>query len=112
MFVTIWMWTHEWSLIPMRATALTFETCHQPFSWLSALTRSTIWRSFRFPRSGTRMRIDSTACAGVSRVSRSASAETGSSMRSCVSGSTSLTVRAARVPAHARRSRAARGGST
>ena len=32
MFVTIWMWTHEWSLISMRATAFTFATCHQPFS--------------------------------------------------------------------------------
>ena len=29
MFVTIWMCTQEWSLIPIRATAFTFETCHQ-----------------------------------------------------------------------------------
>ena len=29
MFVTIWMCTHEWSLISSRATAFTFETCHQ-----------------------------------------------------------------------------------
>ena len=29
MFVTIWMCTHEWSLISIRATAFTFETCHQ-----------------------------------------------------------------------------------
>src|SRR5262249_281409 len=47
--------------------------------------------SFWWPRSGTRMRICLTACAGVSRVSRSASAETGSSIRSRVSGSSSVT---------------------
>ena len=29
MFATIWTCTHEWSLIWSRATALTFETCHQ-----------------------------------------------------------------------------------
>ena len=29
MLVTIWMWTQEWSLISIRTTALTFETCHQ-----------------------------------------------------------------------------------
>ena len=29
MFVTIWMCTHEWSLISSRTTALTFATCHQ-----------------------------------------------------------------------------------
>ena len=40
MFVTIWMCTHEWSLISSRATAFTFATCHQPFSCLSPLTRS------------------------------------------------------------------------
>ena len=40
MFVTIWMCTQEWSLISMRATAFTFETCHQPFSCASSLTRS------------------------------------------------------------------------
>ena len=40
MLVTIWMCTQEWSLISMRATAFTFETCHQPFSCLSAFTRS------------------------------------------------------------------------
>ena len=40
MFVTIWMCTQEWSLISIRATALTFATCHQPLSWSSALTRS------------------------------------------------------------------------
>ncbi len=27
-------------MISSRATALTFETCHQPLSWSSALTRS------------------------------------------------------------------------
>ena len=40
MLVTIWMWTHEWSLISIRATAFTFETCHHPFSCLSSFTRS------------------------------------------------------------------------
>src|SRR3954447_9649901 len=87
MFVTIWMCTHEWSLISRRSTAFTFETCHQPLSCRSALTRSISVRSLRFPRTGTRMRIPSTACAGVNRVSRSASAEAGCSIRSSVSSS-------------------------
>src|SRR5579884_2429718 len=91
MFVTIWMCTHEWSLISIRTTAFTFATCHQPLSWSSWLTRSITRRSFWLPRSGTRMRIDRTACDGVRRVSRSASVETGSEMRSCVVGSSSLT---------------------
>src|SRR4051812_8090394 len=77
MFVTIWMCTQEWSLISIRATALTFATCHQAFSWVSAFTRSTRVRSLRLPRSGTLIRICATASAGVSRVSRFASAETG-----------------------------------
>src|SRR5689334_19323517 len=88
MFVTIWMCTHEWSLISIRATAFTFATCHQPFSWSSRLTRSITVRSVRFARTGTRMRISPTACFGVMRVSRSASGETGWSIRSFVSGST------------------------
>ena len=29
MLATIWMCTHEWSLIPSRLTAFTFATCHQ-----------------------------------------------------------------------------------
>ena len=87
MFVTIWMCTQEWSLISMRATALTFATCHQPFSWSSLFTRSITVRSFLFARTGTRMRICATASAGVRRVSRSASAEAGWSMRSSVSSS-------------------------
>src|SRR5262249_6786414 len=45
--------------------------------------------SFWLPRSGTRIRICLTACAGVRRVSRSASAETGSAIRSWVFGSSS-----------------------
>ena len=85
MFVTIWMCTHEWSLISMRATAFTFETCHHPFSCLSSFTRSISVRSLRLPRTGTRIRIRSTASAGVSRTSRSASAATGCSIRSAVS---------------------------
>ena len=87
MFVTIWMCTQEWSLISMRATALTFATCHQPLSWSSSLTRSITVRSLRFARTGTWIRIRVTASAGVSRVSRSASSETGSSMRSSITDS-------------------------
>ena len=52
MLVTIWMCTQEWSLISMRTAAFTFATCHQPFSCLSAFTRSSSVRSFRFPRVG------------------------------------------------------------
>src|SRR4051794_40922100 len=91
MFVTIWMWTHEWSLISIRATALTLETCHQPLSCLSAFTRSTIVRSLRLPRTGTLIRIRSTASDGVSRASRSASSEAGWSIRSAVSLSIATT---------------------
>ena len=61
MFVTIWMCTQEWSLIAIRATALTFETCHQPLSCESWFTRSITRRSFWLPRSGTRIRIAATA---------------------------------------------------
>ncbi len=61
MFETIWMWTQEWSLISIRTTAFTFATCHQPLSWRSALTRSSSVRSFRLPRTGTLIRIWSTA---------------------------------------------------
>ena len=82
MFVTIWMCTQEWSLISIRATAFTFETCHQPFSWWSSLTRSISVRSLRLPRTGTLIRIRSIASAGVRRASRSASAATGCSIRS------------------------------
>src|SRR3954471_6299834 len=87
MFVTIWMCTQEWSLISMRATAFTFETCHQPLTCGSLLTRSITVRSFLFARTGTRMRICAIASDGVSLVSRSASSETGCSMRFSVSGS-------------------------
>src|SRR5947208_12554852 len=85
MFVTIWTWTQEWSLIAIRETALTFATCHQPLSWLSALTRSITVRSLRLPRTGTLIRMRATASAGVRRVSCSASASTGCSIRSAVS---------------------------
>ena len=50
MLATIWMCTHEWSLISIRTTAFTFATCHHPLSCLSALTRSSSVRSFRLPR--------------------------------------------------------------
>ena len=85
MFVTIWTCTQEWSLIAIRETALTFETCHQPLTWSSALTRSISVRSLRLPRTGTLIRIRATASAGVRRVSCSASASTGCSIRSAVS---------------------------
>ena len=85
MFVTIWTWTQEWSLMSIRETALTFETCHQPLSSLSPLTRSISVRSLRSPRTGTLIRIRATASAGVRRASCSASASTGCSIRSAVS---------------------------
>ena len=90
MFATIWMCTQEWSLISIRTTAFTFETCHQPFSCLSSFTRSSSCRSLRLPRTGRLICIFSTAWAGVSRVSRTASSETGASMRSSVFLSSSL----------------------
>ena len=52
MFVTIWMCTHEWSLISIRTTAFTFATCHQPLSWSSRLTRSITCASLRFAAHG------------------------------------------------------------
>src|SRR4051812_27349232 len=90
MFATIWMCTQEWSLISIRATAFTFATCHQAFSCVSAFTRSTRARSLRLPRSGTLIRICATASAGVRRISRVASAETGCSIRPSVSGSIAM----------------------
>src|SRR5687768_2590793 len=91
MFATIWMCTHEWSLISSRATALTFATCHHALRCVSPLTRWTSVRSLRLPRAGTLIRIRATASAGVSRTSRSASSEAGDSIRSSISGSRSLT---------------------
>src|SRR6478672_7369904 len=85
MLVTIWTCTQEWSLIAIRETALTLETCHQPLSWSSSLTRSTSVRSLRLPRTGTLIFIRATASVGVRRVSCSASASTGCSIRSAVS---------------------------
>src|SRR5229473_2816047 len=81
---TIWMCTHEWSLICMRTTAFTFDACHHPFSCVSSLTRSSSRRSLRLPRTGTLIFICATASVGLSRVSRSASSETGCSIRSSV----------------------------
>ena len=54
MFVTIWMWTHEWSDISSRS-ALTAAACHHAFSSTSALTASISFSSLRLPRAGTRM---------------------------------------------------------
>src|SRR4029078_8189767 len=90
MFATIWMWNHELSLIRRRTTALTFATCHQPLSSLSAFARSRTRRSLRLPRSGRRIRKLSTASEGDSRVSRSACWDTGpatSGSEGSVSGS-------------------------
>jgi hypothetical protein len=56
---------------------------------VSGLTGSTSLPSFRFARGGTLMRIRAAACAEVSRISRSASSETGSWIRSSVSLSSS-----------------------
>src|SRR2546426_2636851 len=89
MLATIWMCTHEWSLMCIRATAFTLDACHHALSCVSSLTRSSIRRSFRLPRTGTLIFISLTACAGVRRVSRSASSETGWSIRSSVSRSSS-----------------------
>ncbi len=69
MFVTIWMCTQEWSLISIRATAFTFETCHQAFSCSSSFTRSISVRSLRLPRTGTLIRMRAIASVGVSRTS-------------------------------------------
>src|SRR5712691_8277600 len=90
MLATIWTCTQEWSLIRIRATAFTLAACHQPLSCASALTRSRMRRSLRLPRTGTLIRICATACAGVRRVSRSASSETGFSIRCSVSRSRSI----------------------
>ena len=100
MFVTIWMCTQEWSLISMRTAALTLATCHQAFSCLSSLARPISVRSLRLPRTGTLMRMCSTAADGGSRVSRSASGERGWSIRSSVSRSSRPrgTLRRAYVP--------------
>ena len=92
MFVTIWMCTQEWSLIPIRATAFTFETCHHAFSCLSSLTRSTMVRSLRLPRTGTLILMRAIASAGVRRASSSATAGAGWSIRSAVSGSMSPSI--------------------
>src|SRR6266542_3084767 len=91
MLATIWTCTQEWSLIWSRTTAFTLATCHQLLSCLSSFTRSSSVRSLRLPRTGTLIFICSTACAGVSRVSRRASSETGSSIRCSVSRSRATT---------------------
>jgi hypothetical protein len=71
MFVTIWTWTHEWSVSPSRA-ALTPATCHQALTCSSPLTASSSWSRRRLPRVGARMRTLAIASAGVrTRVSTS-----------------------------------------
>jgi hypothetical protein len=89
MFVTIWMWTHEWSLIWSRTTALTFDTCHHALISASELMRSRTRRSLRLPRAGTRNCISATASAGVSRASATMSAG-GTSTTSSGSGSVAI----------------------
>src|SRR5919202_7066402 len=66
MFVTIWMWTHEWSVSPSRA-ALTPATCHHALTCWSALTASMSWSRRRLPRVGARIRIAAIASAGEAR---------------------------------------------
>src|SRR4051812_2710016 len=87
MLATIWMCTQEWSLISIRTAALTLATCHQALSCLSSFACPISVRSLRLPRTGTLMRMCSTAAEGGSRVSRSASGERGWSIRSSVSRS-------------------------
>src|SRR5262245_53999851 len=76
MLATTWMWTHEWSLIRIRRAALTFATCHQARSEMSALARDTISRRIRLRRAGRLIRIAATASSGVIAAPRSASTET------------------------------------
>src|SRR3954452_19238734 len=83
MFVTIWTWTHEWSVSPSRA-ALTPATCHHAFTWGSALTASMSWSSRRLPRVGARMRIAAIASAGEAR---DGGAGGRASTSSCIDGS-------------------------
>ena len=59
----------------IRRVAFTFATCQSAFRWSSRLARSTIVRSVRLPRAGSRMRIAATAAAGGSWAPRSASSE-------------------------------------
>ena len=90
MFATIWTCTHEWSLISIRPTALTFAECHHAFSCSSALTRSTIAFSFALFRAGTLIRIRAVASTGVRRVSVSASGDAGCSIRFSVVSSSGI----------------------
>jgi hypothetical protein len=54
----------EWSDIPRRRVALTAETCHQAFTWSSALTASSSRSSRRLPRVGARTFTCSSASRG------------------------------------------------
>ena len=106
MLATIWMRTQEWSLISSRTTAFTFETCHQAFTCLSSLTRSSSFRSFRLPRTGKLTRILSTAWRRAA--SRARPPRDGASIRSSVSLSRSIRCGPRRC---ARTCRAASGSS-
>src|SRR6187200_3177418 len=63
MFVTIWMWTHEWSVSDSRC-ALIPAMCHHALTWGSALTASRSCSRRRLPRVGARMRTSAIASAG------------------------------------------------
>ena len=71
MLATIWICTQEWSLICRRAIALTLETPERLELGVGIHALEEGARSFRLPLAGTRIRICSTACAGVMRASRS-----------------------------------------
>ena len=68
MFVTIWMWTQEWSDISRR-WALSPAMCHQALTWASPLTASSSRSRRRLPRVGARIRMSATACDGDLRCS-------------------------------------------
>src|SRR3954468_16473125 len=64
MFVTTWMWTHEWSDM-FRRSALTPAACHHALTCGSALTASMRRSGLRLPRVGARMRMPAMASLGV-----------------------------------------------
>ena len=54
MFVMIWMWTQEWSLISRRSDRVHVRDVPPRLDLWSASTLSSSRRSFRLPRAGTR----------------------------------------------------------
>jgi hypothetical protein len=67
MLVTIWMWTHEWSVSPRRCAVIP-ATCHHALTWRSALTASRSCSSLRLPRVGARMWMSARASAGATGI--------------------------------------------